>query len=207
VASDYVLLKDYPDADKWFTKAVAWNPEDALGWYYLGRTKYNENRFEEAVNAFQKCLKLDPKNVKAEDNLGLSYEGLNQTDDAMAAYRAAIDWQVQATPKNPGPYQNLGSLLVESGHAADGLPYLLEAERLSPDDYGVHRQLGKAYTRLDQLDKAQGELEKAVKLAPRNAPVRFMLAQVYRKQGLLDKARTENDAYRALTGTNSTPDN
>ncbi len=44
VASDYVLLKDYPDADKWYSKAVEWSPQDELGWYYLGRTKYNENR-------------------------------------------------------------------------------------------------------------------------------------------------------------------
>ena len=34
------------------------------------------------------------------------------------------------------------------------LPYLMEAARISPDDYRVHRQLGKAYTHLDQLEKA-----------------------------------------------------
>ena len=93
VASDYVLLKDYPDADQWFTKAVEWNPEVSLGWYYLGRTKYNENRFDEAIRAFQQCLKLDPRSVKAEDNLGLSYEGLNRTEEAIAAYRNAIAWE------------------------------------------------------------------------------------------------------------------
>ncbi len=64
-----VLLKDYADADKWFTKAVAWNPRDALGWYYLARTKYNENRFAEAISGFRKCLALNGKDVKAEDNL------------------------------------------------------------------------------------------------------------------------------------------
>ena len=131
VAGDYVLLKDYPDADKWFTKAVEWNPKDSLGWYYLGRTKYNENRFEEAVGAFEQCLKLDPRNVKAEDNLGLSFEGLNQIEKAMAAYRTAIDWQKDAADKNPGPLLDLGSLLVDDNHADEALPYLLEAERIS----------------------------------------------------------------------------
>ncbi len=122
MASDYVLLKDYPDADKWFTRAVEWNPQDALGWYYLGRTKYNENRFDEAVSAFQKCLTLKARDVKAEDNLGLSYEGLNQTEEAMAAYRTAIQWQAEAAEKDPGPYLNLGSLLVDNGKAEEGLP-------------------------------------------------------------------------------------
>src|SRR5260370_2401754 len=46
VALDYVLLGDYPDGDKWLTKMLEWAPNDSEGWYYLGRTKYNENRFE-----------------------------------------------------------------------------------------------------------------------------------------------------------------
>ena len=205
VASDYVLLKDYPDADKWFTKAVEWNPKDALGWYYLGRTKYNENRFEEAIAAFQQCLKLNPKDVKAQDNLGLSYEGLNRTEEAAAAYRTAIEWETDSPVKNAGPFLNLGSLLADGDGLDEGVSYLLNAARLDPQDYRVHRQLGKAYTRLNQLEKAQAELEKAVELAPQNAPVHFMLAQVYRKQGLMEKAKTENDRYTALVGSNSTP--
>jgi len=207
VASDYVLLKDYPDADKWFTKAVEWNPNDSLGWYYLGRTKYNENRFDEAIAAFQQCLRLNPKDVKAADNLGLSYEGLNRTEEAVAAYRNAIAWLANAPVKNPEPFLNLGRLLADGDRLDEGLSYLLEATRLDPRDYRVHRQLGKAYTRLNQLEKAQAELEKAVELAPQNAPVHFMLAQVYRKQGFMEKAKMENDRYTALVGSNSTPKN
>jgi tetratricopeptide (TPR) repeat protein len=207
VASDYVLLRDYPDADKWFTKAVEWNPDDALAWYYLGRTKYNENRFEEAIAAFEQSLKLEPLNVKAEDNLGLSYEGLHRYQEALAAYRTAIAWQADAAVKNSGPFLDLGGLLVDTGRVEESVPYLLEASRLSPEEYRVHRQLGKAYAHLDQLEKAEAELEKAAELAPENAPVHFMLAQVYRRQGLLDKAKTESDRYAALTGTKSTPVN
>jgi len=202
VGSDYVLLKDYLDADKWFSKAVEWNPDDALGWYYLGRTKYNENRFDEAVSAFEKCLKLDPRNVKAEDNLGLSYEGLNRVDDAVAAYRTAIDWQHDSTAKNSGPYLDLGSLLVENDRAAEGLPYLLEAAKLSGGDYRVHRQLGKTYAHLNQLEKARAEFEQAVELAPADAPIHFMLAQVYRRQGLMEKAKLETERYAKLAESN-----
>jgi tetratricopeptide (TPR) repeat protein len=207
VAADYVLLKDYPDADKWFTKSVEWNPEDSLGWYYLGRTKYNENRFEDAIQAFQKCLRLDPRNVKAEDNLGLSYEGLNRNEEAIAAYRVAIAWQAESPDKNSGPYFDLGSLLMNTDRAEESLAYLMEAARLSPGDYRVHRQLGKAYAHLNRLENARTELEKAAGLAPKDAPIHFMLAQVYRKQGFADKAKVESDRYATLIGTNSSPEN
>jgi tetratricopeptide (TPR) repeat protein len=207
VAGNYVLLKDYADADKWFTKAVEWNPKDSLGWYYLGRTKYSENRFQEAASAFEQCLKLEPRNVKAEDNLGLTFEGLNQIEKAMAAYQTAIEWQKDSAEKIPGPFLDLGSLLVDDNRPDDALPYLLEAARISPEDYRAHRQLGKAYTHLDQLEKARAELEKAVELAPQNAAVHFMLAQVYRKQGLMDKARIENERYAALAAANPPNEN
>jgi tetratricopeptide (TPR) repeat protein len=206
VASDYVLLKDYPDADKWFSKAVEWNPQDELGWYYLGRTKYNENRFDEAVSAFQKCLALKPKDVKAEDNLGLSYEGLNQMEEAMAAYRTAIAWQAEAPVKDAGPYLNLGSLLVDNGKPSEALADLREAAALAPEDFRMHRALGKAYAHLNEPGQAREELEKAVKLAPGDAPVHFMLAQVYRKLGMSDKAKVESEAYSKLTGAGSAPE-
>ena len=206
VASDYVLLKDYPDADKWFTRAVEWNPQDALGWYYLGRTKYNENRFDEAVSAFQKCLTLKARDVKAEDNLGLSYEGLNQTEEAMAAYRTAIQWQAEAAEKDPGPYLNLGSLLVDNGKAEEGLPNLLTAVKMEPGDFHMHRALGKAYAHLNEPARARDELEKAATLAPGDAPIHFMLAQVYRKLGMTDKAKAESETYTKLTGASSAPE-
>jgi tetratricopeptide (TPR) repeat protein len=207
VAGNYVLLKDYPDADKWFTRAVEWNPKDSLGWYYLGRTKYSENRFAEAVSAFEQCLKLDPRNVKAEDNLGLSFEGLNQIDKAVAAYQTALDWQKDAAEKIPGPSLDMGNLLLDENRANEALPYLLDATRIAPEDFRVHRQLGKAYRHLDQLDKARSELERAVELAPENAAVHFMLAQVYRKQGLMDKARIESERYAALAAANPPSEN
>jgi tetratricopeptide (TPR) repeat protein len=207
VAGDYVRLKDYADADKWFTKVVGWNPKDAPSWYYLGRIKYNENRFEEAVAAFQQCLKLNPRDVKAEDNLGLSFEGLNRTEEAIGAYFMAIAWQKDAAVKNPGPYLDMGSLLVDNGRVDEAMPHLLEAARISPQDFRVHRALGKAYAHLNQLEKARAELERAVKLAPENAQVHFMLAQVYRKQGFLDKAKQENDRYVELAGPNAAAGN
>jgi tetratricopeptide (TPR) repeat protein len=204
VGADYVLLGDYRDADKWFTKSVQGDPNNLQALYYLGRAKYNENRFEEAVAVFLKCLQRDPRDIKAEDNLGLSYEGLGRTDDAIAAYRAALAWQADAKVKNSDPYINLGNILVETDRSEEAIPYLTEAVRLSPDALRAHRALGKAYLHAKQLDKAQAEFETCIQIAPQNAPSHFMLAQVYRKRGLLDKARLETQRYSDLSGTHST---
>lgn len=203
VGADYVLLGDFPDADKWFTKSVEWNPVSVIGWYYLGRTKYNENRFEEAVAAFQQCLKLDGKHIKAEDNLGLSYQALGRQEDALQAYRNAIDWQADAKVKNPGPFINIGGLFLETNQLEKAIEYLRRALEIAPDDPKAHQQLGKAYFNVNELPKALTELEKAAQLAPDNAPVHYILAQVYRKQGLGEKAKEEFDRYTKLSAAHS----
>jgi tetratricopeptide (TPR) repeat protein len=198
VASDYVILGDFADADKWFTKVLEWTPNDVQAWYDLARTKYNENRFEEAIAAFQKTLKLDPSNVKAEDNLGLSYEAIQKNGEAIAAYQRAIALEAKSSERNPGPYLDCGSLLIEDNRVEEALPLLNRALDIAPADFRIHRELGKAYLHLSQLDKARAEIEKAIDLSPKNAPLHFMLAQIYRKQGLPDKAKAETDRYTAL---------
>ena len=203
VALDYVLLGAYTDADKWLTKSLQWNPKDSQGWYYLGRTKYNENRFEEAAGAFKKCLELDPGNIKAEDNLGLSYAGLGRTGDAIAAYQKAIEWQYKSLDKKSGPFLNLGILLLDQHRAPEAVPYLQKAIEISPEDPKAHQQLGKGYSALDRLPEAQAELEKAVQLDPQSAPLHFMLGQIYRREGLSEKAKIEFDRTTSLNALRS----
>jgi Flp pilus assembly protein TadD len=206
VAFDYVLLDDYMDADKWLTKMLEWTPSDAEGWYYLGRTKYNENRFDEAVHAFQQLLKLDPNNVKAEDNLGLAFSGLGRVDDAAGAYENAIAWQKNAATKNPGPYIDMGSLLLDQNRSTEAISYLKQAIEISPRDFKAHELLGKAYSRLDQLPEAQNELEQAIALAPENPNLPCMLGPLYRKQGLMDKAKVQLDRCAAMNSAHSLPE-
>jgi Flp pilus assembly protein TadD len=206
VALDYVLLGDYTNADHWLTRSVEWNPKDSESWYYLGRTKYNENRFAEAIRAFEKCLQLDPKNVKAEDNLGLSYAGLGRNEEAATAYENAIAWQRHLLVKNSGPYINLGSLLLDANRPAEAISNLLQAVEISPRDSKVHELLARAYTHSDQLQNAQSEMEKAVELSPKSGPLHCMLAQIYKKEGMSSKAKPEFERCASLSGTHSSPE-
>src|SRR5579863_7490068 len=64
VASDYVLLGDYMDADKWFSQVTAETPNDADAWYLLGRTQYNESEFAAAIASFEHALTLQPRFVE-----------------------------------------------------------------------------------------------------------------------------------------------
>jgi len=208
VAFDYVLLRDYADADKWLMLAVKEAPTDAEAWYFLGRARYNENRFAGAISAFQQCLKLHPKDGKAEDNLGLAYQGLDRVNEAISAFQTSIAWQAEEPVKNPDPYVNLGAILVEQNRPAEAVKYLDQALAIPPESYRAqgmeelrpraHEHLAKAYSRLNQLPKAETELEKALELTPSDAHLHYELAQIYQREGLSEKAKGEFDRYTTL---------
>jgi Flp pilus assembly protein TadD len=204
VAFDYILLGAYGDADKWLTRVVQLTPTDADSWYFLGRTKYNENRFSEAIAAFETSLRLEPESVRAENNLGLAYEGLNHNAEAENAFRSAIKWQAVQAKQSEQPYLNLGMLLVHEGHPTAALPDLETAAALAPRNPKVQEQLGRAYQQAGQPKQAQLALQRAVALAPEVAQLHFQLGIVYRQEGKRDEAKQEFERCAELNGSHST---
>jgi len=202
VAADYVLLKDFEDADKWLTATTNETPKDGDAWYLLGRTKYNENRFAEAVECFERALELRPQDVLAEDNLGLSLQETGQQDKAKAAFANAISWQGQ-DPKEAQPFMNMGSLLLQQEKPAEGLDYSLRAVTLAPKNPKTHEVLGDIYEALNKLPEAQKEYEAAISLSPDVAGLHFKLGRVERRLGLKDAAEKEYAICAQLNSSHS----
>lgn len=202
VASDYVILGDFADADKWFSEVVKEMPGDADAWYLLGRTKYNESSFAEAISSFERALALHPKLVEAENNIGLSWRELNNFEKAQAAFQAAMNWQGNS-PTDAQPFLNFGTLLADQNDFEKALPYLTKAAKMSPDNPTVHGELGKVYLGQNDLQKAQSELERAVALAPEISSLHYKLGQIYRKEGLRDRSQQEFETCERLSSTHS----
>lgn len=202
VASDYVLLGDFADADKWFSEVTRETPADADAWYLLGRTKYSESGFQEAVASFERALALRPKYVEAENNLGLSWQELSQPEKAKAAFQTAIDWQGSA-PIDPQPFLNLGALLANENDFDASVRSLTKAVALAPGNPRIHDELAKVYEAQKNLAKAQQELEKAVALAPDSSELHFKLGRIYRSEGLKEKAAKEFALCDKLNSTHS----
>ena len=61
VALDYVLLKDLPDAERWMSRSLAMDGNDAETWYAMGRLHYTQGRYSDALTCFEKTLALNPR--------------------------------------------------------------------------------------------------------------------------------------------------
>jgi Flp pilus assembly protein TadD len=206
VAKDYALLNDLTDADHWMVLAVKMDPKDAEAWYGLGRIRYTQQRFQDSADCFERALVLDPQSVKAENNLGLSYEGLNRTEDATVAYRNAIKWQKDSLHPSEQPLLNLGIVLLHQGKLPEAEQLLTQAASIAPRDANIREQLGHLYLQTNELPKAQFQFEQAIVLNPKNPALHFLLGRVYRAEGEDEKAKIEFARSELLSGYRSSRD-
>jgi tetratricopeptide (TPR) repeat protein len=90
----------------------------------LGRT-------DEASDAFEEALKIDPRDVMAYINRGNLFDQLGKPSDAETDYRKAI----ALDSSNSRAHYDLGLLLMESGRDSLGVKELKKAAELDPEDF------------------------------------------------------------------------
>ena len=66
------------------------NPQDPQPALDLANLYYDNRRFQEATEWYQKVLKLDPKNINARTDLGTAYFNLGQVQEALDQYKQSL---------------------------------------------------------------------------------------------------------------------
>ncbi len=188
VASDYILLKAYTDAEHWLVRATQTPPVNAQAWYLLGRTQYNLDHNADAVVSFQHSLAALPEDPRSEYNLGLAYERLQQPELARAAYQTAIQWGERTSLHDAQPYLDLGTLDRSQGHPEEALPFLQRAAEISPGNPLIFQELGRTLSEMHRLEEAIVAFKTAITLAPSAEAPHFFLGRVYRACGKVTEA-------------------
>jgi Tfp pilus assembly protein PilF len=103
----------------------------------LGYAAVQQGKLDEAEAHYQKSLKLDPKNVAAENSLGVLAMGRGQDDRAVTHFQKAlaIDSDYWA------PHFNLGLIEKRRGNLGVARGHFVEALQRRPNDPGITEQL------------------------------------------------------------------
>jgi tetratricopeptide (TPR) repeat protein len=190
-ALDYVLLNDYTSAARYLEQSLAMDPADNEALYHLGRVRYQQNRFDLAITAFETLLRREPGNLKAEDNLGLCLEATGNSGAAISAYRKAIEMDTKAEAHTAEPYLNLGKLLNTLNRESEALPELTQATKINETSAPAHYELGRAEFALNRLEQARAQLEQAAELDPHNSAPHYLLGRVLSRMGKQQEAAAE----------------
>jgi tetratricopeptide (TPR) repeat protein len=117
------LVPPAAQAETWFDRAAQWDADPA--------------HWEDAIEAYQRVVALEPSYAAAWNNLGLLHHRMGQYTEAQEAYEAAL----RAQPTCAEAAYNLGSLCEDLGELPASIRYYLRALELSPDYPDAHFNL------------------------------------------------------------------
>jgi tetratricopeptide (TPR) repeat protein len=118
-------------------KAIALDPELALGHFALGALQGERGQLTESRALFRKAHQLDP-------NLAGALSDLAVTEDFLGRYDEALHWGMRAlplAPNVPSSYYHVAGPLLRLGDDAACERFLAQAERQFPDAVRLQLQL------------------------------------------------------------------
>jgi Flp pilus assembly protein TadD len=136
-----------------------WRPHSQLAYAY-----YSDQRYDLAVQEYQKAAALHPADADLLLDWGLSYNGLNRTDDA-------LEKMEQAAVIKPSAHvlSQIGMIDGEAKRWNDALQALGAAERLDPSFVDTYVYRGIVYYQTGQFLNAVQEYQHALTIDPGNA--------------------------------------
>lgn len=162
-----IALFNVPDlagAQREAEKALAANPAAPQPVYILGLIAKSQNRTEDSIAAFQKVLKLDPRDTGASVNLGQLYAQQRKYAEAITALRTALS----AEPYNMTALYNLGLALTRNNERTEGQQMIQRFQQLRQSGAGT--TIGQNYLEQGRYAEALASTGAETELVERAVP-------------------------------------
>lgn len=181
LGNTYLLEQKFDAAEKEFRASLGLDPANRDANYNLGVALLAERRSKEAIGYFQR---VHPAGVSTLFNLVQAYLLAGEAEEALRAAK-----RLSALDKDDVRLHfTLGVLLAANKQYEAGARELAVADALKPGTFEILYNLGQAYLRSGNSDKAEEVLDRALKLRPDSAEALYFLAQVYSSQHQDEKA-------------------
>lgn len=159
----------------------------AQGAIYLKRIDTSDMRFRQkndeliqlAINQFNYALKINPKNAKVYNALGVAE--LKRGD----LYQAQVNFEkaTQVNQKYATAWDNLGSVYYITNELDKAEPNFKKAASLNPNSSTVYYHLAQVAFKRDDIQKALYYANKSLLLNHHSTYAYNLIGEVYKKQG------------------------
>lgn len=131
-------------------------------WFELGQHHEEHERYEEAIEAYRKCLALSPRCPEAYFNLGNVLREIGDIDGAEQSFRMAIAQEPAFAPA----WYNLADVQEQRSKLLDAISTLQAALNVSPDYADAHFNLAVFLEKAGRISEAQAHWRAYVELDP-----------------------------------------
>ena len=156
--------------------------ESAEIYYNIGYIKTAQEKYGEAIEAFQKATRLDRLFAKAYEAMGRAYEKLDRPNEAERFLQKAADIYLskekvedaeeilndilQIRPDTINVYNSLGVLYRKKGDFKRALSSYEKAIKIHPGQPQIHYNTGRLWLELKKPEEAKKHFKKALEIDP-----------------------------------------
>jgi tetratricopeptide (TPR) repeat protein len=129
-----------------------------------GNLLISEDKFDEAIEAFNKAIEINPKDGYAISRKGFALVNLGRNEEALEAFNKAIE----INPKDDYALSRKGLALVNLGRNEDALEAFNKALEINPKDGYAFSGKGLALVNLGRNEEAVDVFNKAIEINPKD---------------------------------------
>jgi tetratricopeptide (TPR) repeat protein len=181
-AQDALKRGDYAAAVSFAERAAKAAPQNAELWFLLGYAARLDGRYQIALDAYDRGLKIQPNSVRGMAGLAQTYARMGRDADAEELLKRVVE----ANPKDANSLQLAGELLLNTDPKRS-IELLQRADALQASAH-TDLLIAHAYEHLGQPEESTKYLNRAKARAPKDPEVLRAVAGQYRDQGQYDLA-------------------
>jgi tetratricopeptide (TPR) repeat protein len=191
----------YDVAKESLERAIAAEPSSWYPRFLYGFQFYHQNEMPAAIASFEKAREMNPRDPESALYLGLAYESVGRTEEALALYRRAIQLEGAAGKLHSETLLICSRLLLVLGEFEECGRMIERAAKVDTTSRDPHFEAGRLL--LKKGDPAQAAKEGEIALGLNKGDVtdrqvHFLLVQAYRATGQDADAARHAAAVRAL---------
>ncbi len=174
------------DYERLFRHAAAVTSDNFIALDNIGVSLFARGRLGEAMDYYQRSLRIQPKNAQTLNNVGavLTRQGKAEAEDW---YHKAL----AIDPANVEALYNLGNAMVARERFAEAITFFEAALKMDPGHLEAHNNLGNALVKVGRLEEAAKHYRLALRLQPESAQTHRNLAALLMTQSKHDQAVVE----------------
>jgi Tfp pilus assembly protein PilF len=156
---------------------------DPKSYLKLGAELGGQGHWQDAAQAYEEALKIDPQLTEAHVRLIYLYTQLKEASKAEEHFRASV----KLNPKSADAYFNYGVLLLGQGKNSEAEDAFRNTLRIAPKYAQARNNLGYLLEGEGKPAEASEEFRKALEINPNFSQAHFSLGRVLVKEGKFDE--------------------
>src|SRR6185369_4640352 len=167
------------EAERELNTVLRIRPRDAAALDLLGTIRAKQGRLSEAESLFTRAISIDHQLIGAHINLAYLYLLKGENEKTASELREVL----RLDPRNGDASYKLAWLLLAQGQIDEGINTIAEARKSQSPSAPLFALLGDAYSRKDNLEKAEESYLLALNEAATNSDALLGLAAIYQRKG------------------------